>query len=422
MNISRFCREDQLIFRLCTQHQDKTDLTEFLHQQSINWDYFIQTVRQHRVGALVFDSLLRLPLTEAQRNKLQMLGRQEILAVIHDNRVFKKELTILMDKLGSKNIDCLLLKGLSLNYSQLRAMGDLDLMVKDNDLMDAIDSVLEIDGCFYRRHSKSRFSTYMTYQRRLPGKEKQRIHHQIGQHNEFQVIDPGRRILIEFHVRPFQLTSTFNKYVENLEPFIHNTSVFWQEKEYNENLGCYTLSRVHSLLLMCLQNGIKRTPSNNHFRLSILVDIHYLVETGISWRLLLEDSERLQIAPFVYFTLDLSKRLLGTSIPRFVLRDLAAHCTKRQLYVINIQRRCLSSLRSRHIIYSKLYNMLSPFAFGGTIKEQLSWFLLLPVWLPSRQKIGVVFEMRRNSPWIPLGALLNPLRWFYQLIEKLLAG
>lgn len=420
MNLSRFSRENQLILRLCSRRRDSDDLTEFLNWKSISWDDFLKTVMEHGVAPLVLDALLRLPLPEAQRHRLQVLGKQEILSVIHDNRVFKTELNRIQEKLNAKKIDCIVLKGLCLNYSELRYMGDIDLMVKETDLISAINAVLEIDGYLYRKLSKSRFTTHPVYQHRLSEKEKRRIHDQIAWKNEFQVVDLERGILIEFHIRPFQLRGSFNRYVENLDQLLQNTSVFWQQKQYNKELGCYTLSHVHSLILMCLQNAIKRTPASNNFRLSILVDIDNLVETGISWRSLLKDTRRFQIAPFVYFSLDLSNRMLGTPIPQPVLQELKKQCTTRQLYVIRIHRKSLSSLRSRHIIYSKMYNMLSPFAFRGTIKEQLCWLFLIPVWVPSREKIGVIYRMRRDSPWITVASLINPIRWFYQHVKKIL--
>ena len=171
---------------------------------------------------------------------------------------------------------------------------------------------------------------------------------------------------------------------------------------------------------MCLRNAIKHPPANDAFRLSNLVDIDYLVAGGIPWRQFLGDSARIRAAPFILFSLRLARSMLATPVPISVLRELKADCTPRQLEAISLHRRCLDSLRSSSILYSKLYRIRSPWAFGGTVAQRLRWLFLLPLWIPSRPQMAVFFGLRRDSPWLTLAYIVNPIRWMIRVLQKAL--
>jgi hypothetical protein len=194
--------------------------------------------------------------------------------------------------------------------------------------------------------------------------------------------------------------------------------MFLTRRLHSEQLECAVPAPEHSLILMCLKNAVKHSPANGTFRLSVLVDIDHLVRQGVSWDRLERDSKQLEVAPFVLFSLRLAKRLLGTPVPSYVLDNLTALLTPGQIRAVRLHLRCLTSLSSAGIVYSKLYQSIRPSVFGGTIAQKIYWGSFLPFLLPTRQKIGGFFGISPRSPFIALLYALNPLRLLYIVMRN----
>jgi hypothetical protein len=414
----RLCLEDRLILQLCRNAPDYDSVLQGIRQESVNWRRLVRTAQAHRLASLTLDRLLGLPLPPDARAALQGVGKREIVSVIHDNAVFKYVLACLLQKLRDAGIETILLKGLSLNFSGLRWMGDIDLMVPETRVTDAIDTLLSIDGCSYQRMGKDGPDAAVSCRQRLPATERHRVQAQLAWNNEFHLISSASGVLIELHHRLFQIRNPDGRFIENIEGVLRGTPLFWQYRRYDPALGCFTLSASHSLFLACLRNAIKQQPANDSFRLSNLVDIDNLVAAGIPWPLFLRDCLALETAPFILFSLTLVRKLLGTPIPPTVLQELTGACTSGQLHALSIHRRCVASLDLSSALYSKLYKAMSPFVFGGTFREKLQGFTFMPVWLPSRSQMALFYGLRKGSPVIALAYLANPVRWVHRILTR----
>ena len=417
MRYPSFPIEDQLIFRLCSKPVDPETIAGIVGQDRIDWDAFLGTIRRHKVAAPVLASLLGIPRLQSRLQFLQERARLEVRAVLHDNRVFRAELSRMVRRLKENNLDCVLLKGLSLDFSGLRYMGDIDLMVRQEDLIQAVDTILRIDGYAYRPADRDGASSKSILGHPLPRCEKRRILRQIPWNNEFQLIHGSRGVMVELHHRPFQPRNPQGHFSEIPMPVLEASPMFWARRRYSEELECAIPAPEHSLILMCLKNAVKHSPANGTFRLSVLTDIDHLVRGGVSWDRLQTDSEQLEAAPFVVFSLRQAKTLLGTPVPASVLHNLTALSTPGQIRAGRLHMRSLTSLRSTSVVYSKLYQSLRPSVYGGSLAQRLYWGSFLPFFLPTRRRIGGFFGLPQQSPLIPLVYAVNPLRWVYKVMK-----
>jgi hypothetical protein len=412
MDPPRWSPEDRVLLDLCSGKSVSC------FRRPPDWNRLLQTARQHRVAALALDRLLRLPLAASEKAALCGAVRKEIVSVLHDNTLFKAELHRLAACLRERGIDFILLKGLSLNYSGLRNMGDIDLLVLPERIVEAIEAILTIDGYRYRRMLKEGPDPRTSFEHRLSARERRKVRAHLAWNNEFQVHNPAIGVLIELHHTPFQIRNPDGRFLENLEGMKKNTWRFWEEKRFAPELSCHVPSPGHSLLLLCLRNSIKQRPSGNAFRLSNLVDVDNLAAGDIGWKDFVRDCSLFEVSPHALFSLELARRLLGTAVPPPVLRGLKARCTPKQLRAVRVHLRCVKSLRSCSILFSKLYETIRPGAFGGTFGERLRGLLLLSIWLPSRFRMAHFYGLSRDSPWMGLAYALNPARWVRRIIEK----
>lgn len=414
----RMCSEDELILQACRQRPDAGVLRGLIETRVVGWDSLVRTARRHRVAPLVLERLLALPLRSSARSSLQEVGRREIASVIHDNAVFRSELAVLLRALRARGIEPLLLKGLSLNFSGLRCMGDIDLMVPRPLVAEAVDAVLAVDGYRYRPMRRAGPDFADSLSGGLPEPEKRRVRSQLSWNNEFQLAHPARGVLLELHHAPFWIRNRAGSFVEDLGGLVRNTAVFWHGMRRDPSLDCSVLSPAHALLLSCLRNAVKQQPANNGFRLANLVDIDNLVAAGIAWEELLRDCLLLRLAPAVLFSLALARDLLETPVPPPVLRDLRAACTPGQRGALRIHRRCVASLGPSSPLHSTRYKAVSPWVFGGTLRQRLAWLFLVPLWLPSRSRMAMFSGLPRDSAWILGAYLANPVRWAWRLLGR----
>lgn len=390
--------EDQLILELCKSKRDAAGISLLMRDGPLDWERFLDCASRHSVAALVLDRLVQLPLPESAKKLLTERCKAEVARVMLERKVCVRELTRVVRTLGEAGIECVLMKGPSLDFSRLRAFGDLDVLVRSDDLIRAVGLLGRI-----------RFE-YVGHVRNpsLNRKERRNLRLQLSWNNQYQLYNTESRLLLELHTNLFERRRA---YTEHLDPLLDSIGLFWEERQYDAELACFTLSREHSLLLACLHNAFKRSPANQTFVLRNCVDIDTLIGGEVNWGSFAETCLKLRSAPWVCFSLLLTQRLLGTEIPTRVLSTLRDDCTTPQLFLTDVHLRCLGSLRSRSVFYSKLHRILNPFVFGGRWQDRVRWLLLLPILFPPRWKMARWFHVREDSPFVYLTYILNPVRW-----------
>lgn len=397
--------EEILILEICKRKGNNSTITRLLKNNTIDWQYFLETISKHKIAPLVLEKLLEFPLLQSQKKLFNNRHKEEILKTMLNSKILRTEMTRIIDILQRSNIECILLKGLSLDFSHLRTIGDLDILIRQENLLNAFNLLGQIDyvyiGNIINHH--------------LISKEKNHFDLQLSWNNQFQLYYERTGLLLELHTNLFERSRV---YVEDLDTLLDNIDLFWKEKRYDKNLNCFTLSRNHSLLLMCLHNALKRSPSKNTFILRTILDIDNLIEMGVEWDNLIETSLKLDIGPFVYFSLLMTQKLFDRKIPEDVLTALKNNWTIWQLFLTNVHLKCFNSLYTSSILYSNMYNFLCPFVFGRRWKDRIMWIFLIPVLFPPRWKMAQHFNLKMDSPFIYFTYLLNPFRWIYIILRN----
>lgn len=382
-----------------------------------DWSYITAASEAHNVSARLFARAIDLSLPEESSRKMAA-AKKAIIAAMQEHAARKSELITIVSNLSSHGIHCMLLKGLSLDRSMLRRSGDIDILVEPDRLLDAIETTLSVPGHLYAESPSGRNGGAWTYHGILTAGIRARIRQATKWKHEFHVYNPKRDILLEFHVNIFPRAHRSAFRVENLDSLWDGIDRIWKSGRVNPELGCKTPCIEHSLLLMCLHNALKRSPANNRFRLSTLVDIDALASSTTDWDAFLEECDGLKVFPFVYFSLRLAKKLLDAPVPDRVLARLKTGCTGLQLALVRIHLRCVSSLYSSSFLYRGLYQALGPFAFGGSLAARLRGAMFMPLWLPPPSKAIETRNAGGGSLHTVCIYLLDPFRRLFLIIQK----
>ena len=210
--ISKFPPELRLMLASADSDLKKT---EYLLQQSINWDKFLQLADHHRVYPLVYSTLSRLDNLAVPGYVLDALRQ-----ICRDNTLSALRITGEMVRIGSllehKNINAVVLKGAPLSwrlYSDIaaRPYADIDMLVAADKVERAI-AVLEKEGY-------SRISEYDSYN--LTPRQLQIYLKRYEHNSHFEYWNSEKRVLVEIHwklskygnVLPFPAEGGINKTV-----------------------------------------------------------------------------------------------------------------------------------------------------------------------------------------------------------------
>ncbi len=412
--------EDTLALALCG-HVAPTGVVEhYVSDPGLDWEYVVETAREHKVDSLLLTRALALDVPQPVRATLGRKARDSVSSTLHDALVFRRELRKVREALTASGISCILLKGMSLDSSLSRPAGDIDLLVPREMLVDAIQSILQVPGYFYREKPiKSRKDIWRCRTSLTPAAKALIVKLAEWDH-EFQMSNPEHCVLVELHVALFPREGRREDGglgVASGEEVIRR---IWAERRFDAGLSCDVPCAEHSLLIMCLHVALKRSPANNRFRLGILVDIDRLVTSGIRWDRFTRECTDLRLSPFAYFSLLLSRRLLGVPVPGSALSELKRACTGFQLLLTRFHLRCVDSLEASNALYSAIYRLLEHWAFGGTWRKRLSWSLLKPLWMPSRANMAIRFDIEIDSPLLFLSYTVLPVRWTVHVLSWLL--
>jgi hypothetical protein len=412
--------EDALVLALCS-HDGPTRVAErYVSDPGVDWGYVVEMAREHKVDPLLLPRALALDLPQPVRAALGPKARDSLSSRLHDALVFRKELRKVREALTARGIGCILLKGLSLDPSLSRPVGDIDLLVPREKLTDAMQSILGVPGYFYREKDIKGRKDIWRCNTSLTPEAMARIVDQAKRQHAFQMYSPERCVLVELHVALFPRVGRREDRAWGGASGERVIRHIWAERRFDAELACDVPCAEHSLLTMCLHVALKRSPANNLFRLGILVDIDRLVSSGIRWDRFTRECAELCLSPYAYVSLLLSRRLLGVPVPRSPLSELKRACTGFQLLLTRFHLRCADSLVASNTLYSDIYRWLQPWAFGGTWRERLSWSILKPLWMPSRVYMAIRYDIEIDSPLLFLAYALLPVRWTQHVLDRLL--
>lgn len=399
--------EDNLAIELCKTSKDPDKIKELIHSKGFSLLRFFSLLEKNMVFAVALSELLKHNYPQYLKDKIVKYTRYTVLGDTIHNQMILGEIRNIVSILNKKSIEVILMKGVTLDRIGIRTIGDIDILVKKNDLLEAIESLKEADY-YYVAHK-------MNYN--LSRKEKKDISLQMDWNSQYQLKNEKKGQLLELHINLFERTRVYSI---NLDSLLDNIKLFWDRKVWNESFGVFCFRPEDQLLQMCMHNAIKRSPAKNRFALRNMLDIEGLIlSSNIDWNSFTQSSISLGVAPFILFSLTLVKAIMGTSIPDECIQELQNNSTKHELFLNRIHMKCLKSLRSSSLLYSKIYQVISPLVYGKGFLSIVKTVLFVSVIFPPRWKMAGRYHISMNNPLIVFTYLLNPFRWIYLIIMSL---
>lgn len=332
--------EVQLIFIILNTDKDIDNIRRFLDSDKrINWDKFSSYSVKHGVAALLYQKLANLKSLHLIPDEVIGLFKQHYFKTIAKNTVLNESLRILAKEASKKNIDLLLLKGISLINSiyqdiGIRPMSDMDILVKTENVP-LISNILE----------SLNYGTNPIVKSKL-----------VGQVEHFHLpafISKSNHVMVELHTHIHPEKS----------PLSIDIDEFWKNSVPvdNFNTNIRMLSPENLIQHLCIH--ISTHSQTNNIRLSHFYDLVKVIEkydkNGLDWETTIKNSYKCNIQSTFFPQLFLIQKYFMLSFPAI----LDSHFDKidkiyfenRFIEIVNIQP--VSSLELSGIKQEQLKNI-----------------------------------------------------------------
>lgn len=288
-------RIDELLLYCLRASPDKTGDGGLAALSSSDWDAFIEESGRYGVTPLLYHRLRTShPDVAVPANAMGRL-RQAYLDNVARNMGLYHKLGKVLELFRRDNISVIALKGVHLatvvyRNIALRPMGDVDLLVKQTDLL-RVQEILVEQGYIASKEEIGCSQLHLP-----PYSKKGSLPVEI----HFHIIDP-----------PFSLRVD----IEKLWGRARMSSI--------EGSEVLTLCPEDLLLHLCMHAGFQHAFDNG---IRPLFDISHTIEhyaEELDWEQLLDRSREWGVSKCVYLSLFLAKRFAGAAIPGQIMKDLA---------------------------------------------------------------------------------------------------
>ncbi|MFQ5768909.1 MAG: nucleotidyltransferase family protein [bacterium] len=296
---------------------------------NLDWHKIVSEAKNQGVASLVYHNLSGLPDKQAIPPDILFNLKKYYLDTIGRNVVVFDELKIVLTLLQQAGIKAVVLKGPALIATVykdwgLRWIGDIDLLVPENDLFKAQDYLIS------RGYVQDKQMTRQKYAH----------HHLIG------IRSKKNSIRIELH------------WTLNVNPlFKLDVNMIWNRVKKCTINDCSTLilSPEDTLLHVCLHhcyNNIHNLYYKSVYDITAVIQ-HY--GNSINWALFINNCIQYKTITLTYIGLNLAKQLFSVNIPSHVLKSLQCKNDKSQMMCFEM----LKELKGKSVSNLFLLNDLS---------------------------------------------------------------
>lgn len=287
-------QKDELLLYCLRVVPDETGESRFKELSSSDWDVLIEASGRYGVAPLLYHRLRTFhPGTPIPANAMGRL-RQAYLENVARNMGLYHELGKVLELLRRDNISVIALKGVHLATAvyrniALRPMNDIDLLVKQTDLL-RVQEILVEQGYIASKEEIGCAQEHLPPYRKK-GSLTVEIH--------FQIVGP-----------PFSLRVDVEK--------------LWVRAQMSSIQGIEVLTFCPEdlLLHLCMHASFHHAFDNG---IGPLFDISHTIEhyaEELDWEQLLDRNREWGVSKCVYLSLFLAKRFAGASIPGQIMKDL----------------------------------------------------------------------------------------------------
>jgi hypothetical protein len=308
--------------------------------------------------------------------------------------------------LAAKGLPAIVLKGRSLAFGRPRDVGDLDLLLPEGRLLEAI-AALEAEGYSYvgglrnmriRQGEDGNWPALMRWS------------------NQFEFLDSRTRGLVELHSGFFEKSRV---YAEDLSALEGAMGDILASCVADPESGCLFLSKEDRLLLLALHASLKRSPDRRDFILRHVDDFRRLLEAGIDWEALAARARACRALPQLHFLMRVSALLidLGPDADA-AAAEIGASLRGSEKVLVGLQLRCLKDLRRKSYGAAFLYRLIAPFVLPSSASAKLKSALILPLLFPAPWRLAEIYGLPPRSKAKYLFYLLEPFRWCIVLLKN----
>jgi hypothetical protein len=353
------------ILQICLSYASQAEKIELLGHVSVGkWREVLRLAKAHSVEPLLYPILNPLEINLPDDVAVQLKQKHRINAM--RNLSLYQELHRLLEPLQKEGITVIVLKGAYLAEAVyddigLRSMVDVDLLVKESDLLKVEQKLLELG---------------------FVPEDYNRVFTQDNFH--FAYKSPRRDLAVEIHWTILPITYPFHIEVDGL----------WKRAQ-NVNLmqtSVLALSSEDLLLHLCLHTA--EHVHTMHFRM--LYDIGEVIRcfgTKLNWQEIGERAKQWDICRPVYIILRLAKELLRVPIPADLLLFLQPADFDEHYFEV-AEHRIVVECGSLEIIPLKsIY--LAQFWESKKLRRKLD--LIYKRLLPSRETLSLWYPAPANS-------------------------
>jgi hypothetical protein len=274
------------------------DQLQSLIRRGIDWTYLLEAANQHGVTALLYQGLSAY-CDDCVPAEIMAKLKVVCSANAQHNLYLTRALLALLASFEAHAVSAVPYKGpilaaMAYRNLSLRQFCDLDILVRQKDVLTAID-VLNANG----------------YQMELPSGQSTPIAQLIDSKKDFRFVSADRRVVVELHWR------LAGKHFY----FPYNLDQVWQRLDKISFSGTPVLNiSPEDLLVILCAHGSKHLWG----RLLWICDIGELIRSNatLDWQQIMRSARKSGSQRMVLLGLYLAKTLLGTAIPNDVARAI----------------------------------------------------------------------------------------------------
>ncbi len=308
--------------------------------------------------------------------------------------------------LESAGICPIVLKGASLSLGSRRDSGDIDILIPEASLLNAI-SALETAGYQYQGFARNQYIKKTEY------RDWKRLARWSVQ---FEFSEPESGILFELHTAFFE---TARVYDEDFSPLRAAIDEFAAASVVDPGTGLRFLALEDRAILLALHVGVKRSPSKRSFNLRHLLDLRTLIDAGLDWSMVERRAFRYGVAHHVLLLLRLHEMVTGSRELEPVAERVAARLPRRFANLVRLHTACLIGIGKYSKAACFTYRLISPFIVKSRPIARIKAVLILPLVIPEPHELRMIHGLPPRTNWVYPLYLLEPLRPFFRLFRKL---
>ncbi len=338
--------------------KDDTDYAQnLIDSGTVRQRVLYSLAEKNLVRAYLSEFLLKLRLPDSYPLKLFATVLQQNALVVD---ILRQQARHCERALAERGIPMLVLKGLTIPCDYPRDINDLDIMIREKDLVAAAETLTKA-GYRYVGDDLSRI---------VPSSQKGNIVRQSLWNNEYLFKHGQSGLLIELHTNLFPRTRVFP---QNLNVYLDSVEDLWSRAVDYPDIGLKGLCREDLFLLLCVHGSVKRCPGKNRFAIRTCLDLAAVIGKGLDWETVIMLARRYRIAEHLFLGFAILSAYFPASVPDGLRKRVWQAMPRRFRFLERIHFAAFDGLGESKPFFAYVYRLIVPFFYGGTPGSRLSF-------------------------------------------------